>query len=197
MYPADQALAPSISRHRSAHRRHSFAQSPHMGWWGACASHASAQESQISAHRPQNCSAYGEFRLIRAADNRQMSAQSRQSRMHRAIRVSTSLFPCPSIPIMSSLQSIANLSTGKAGVDAVLVVMVGVRLTRFMVVRHRKAPSVKMVAQITRLIQREFPVCEDGGESKVLRRRSIPDRNHFRAAMPVKAWESSVASYRL
>ena len=40
------------------------------------------------------------------------------------------------------------------------------------------------------LSQREFPVCEDGGESKVLRSRTIPDRNQFRAT-PVKAWEST------
>ncbi len=40
------------------------------------------------------------------------------------------------------------------------------------------------------LIQREFPVCEGGGESKVLRSRTIEDRNQFRAT-PVKAWEST------
>ena len=41
------------------------------------------------------------------------------------------------------------------------------------------------------LIQWEFPVCEDGGESKVLRSRTIEDRNQFRAT-PVKAWESTL-----
>jgi hypothetical protein len=45
-------------------------------------------------------------------------------------------------------------------------------------------------AMANHLIQREFPVCEDGGESKVLRSRTIEDRNQFRAT-PVKAWEST------
>ena len=39
------------------------------------------------------------------------------------------------------------------------------------------------------LIQREFPVCEDGGESKVLRSRTSPARNQLRTP-PVKAGES-------
>ncbi len=45
------------------------------------------------------------------------------------------------------------------------------------------------------LIQREFPVCEGGGESKVLRSRTIEDRNQFRAT-PVKAWESTLDEHR-
>jgi|CXWL01.1.fsa_nt_gi hypothetical protein len=40
-----------------------------------------------------------------------------------------------------------------------------------------------------RLIQREFPVCEGGGESKILRSRTSPARNQLRTT-PVKAWES-------
>ncbi len=39
------------------------------------------------------------------------------------------------------------------------------------------------------LIQREFPVCEDGGESKVLRSRTSPARNQLRTPS-VKAGES-------
>ncbi len=46
------------------------------------------------------------------------------------------------------------------------------------------------------LIQREFPVCEGGGESKVLRSRTIEDRNQFRAT-PVKAWESTAVLQRV
>lgn len=38
------------------------------------------------------------------------------------------------------------------------------------------------------LIMREFPVCEGGGESKVLRGRTSPASNQLRAT-PVKAWE--------
>lgn len=39
------------------------------------------------------------------------------------------------------------------------------------------------------LIKREFPVCEGGGESKVLRSRTSLARNQLRTT-PVKAWES-------
>ena len=39
------------------------------------------------------------------------------------------------------------------------------------------------------LIKREFPVCEGGSESKVLRSWTSLARNQLRT-MPVKAWES-------
>ncbi len=44
---------PTISRQRSAHRRHSSAHGPHMACFGAWRSHTSAHWSQISAQSRQ------------------------------------------------------------------------------------------------------------------------------------------------
>ncbi len=83
----------------AAQRRHSFAQSPHRAWCGACCSHSPAQSSQISAQSAQIRRANADFRPIHWADKRQMSAQSRQSLIQRTIRSSV---PSCGMPTMSS-----------------------------------------------------------------------------------------------